>query len=73
MGGGYLKANQVEALKNAGIKAASLNSTISQTAKAAIFRDLEFGHPSLRLLYGMSILLDLWFWCLRVCVDGWDL
>ncbi|KAF8252820.1 ATP-dependent DNA helicase [Wilcoxina mikolae CBS 423.85] len=46
-----IMANQVEALLVAGIKAGRLDSTITQQEKNAIFKDLECGHPSLRLLY----------------------
>ncbi|KAA8908132.1 P-loop containing nucleoside triphosphate hydrolase protein [Sphaerosporella brunnea] len=46
-----IMANQVEALTAAGVKAARLDSTITPQERNAIFKDLECGHPMLRLLY----------------------
>lgn len=43
--------NQVEALRAAGIDASSLNSYTPLPEKDAIYRDLQTGHPRLRLLY----------------------
>jgi hypothetical protein len=38
----------------AGVKAAKLDSTISMEERAEIFKDLESGRPTVRLLYGES-------------------
>ncbi|KAI5819414.1 P-loop containing nucleoside triphosphate hydrolase protein [Pyronema omphalodes] len=46
-----IMANQVEALVAAGVKAAKLDSTISREERAEIFKDLESGRPTVRLLY----------------------
>ncbi|KAI5841304.1 P-loop containing nucleoside triphosphate hydrolase protein [Tricharina praecox] len=46
-----IMANQVEALLAAGIKAAKLDSSMDMQERNEIFRDLESGRPTLRLLY----------------------
>ncbi|CAG1995824.1 hypothetical protein SNK03_13554 [Fusarium graminearum] len=46
-----LMINQVEALKASGIEASSYNSLTPYPDKIRIERDLESGHPRLRLLY----------------------
>ncbi|KAI5809674.1 ATP-dependent DNA helicase-like protein recQ [Peziza echinospora] len=46
-----IMTNQIDALLDAGINAATINSTISYDERLRIFRDLECGHPTLRLLY----------------------
>ncbi|RPB28475.1 ATP-dependent DNA helicase [Terfezia boudieri ATCC MYA-4762] len=46
-----IMSNQVDALLEAGINAATLNSTVGYEDKLKIFRDLECGHPKIRLLY----------------------
>lgn len=43
--------NQIEALRAAGINACSLNSNTPGLEKDAIYRDLQTGHPRIRLLY----------------------
>ncbi|ORY64338.1 P-loop containing nucleoside triphosphate hydrolase protein [Pseudomassariella vexata] len=46
-----LMMNQVEALRTAGINASSLNSTTPLGEKDRIYKDLQTGHPRIRLLY----------------------
>ncbi|KAI0124850.1 RecQ family ATP-dependent DNA helicase [Xylariales sp. AK1849] len=46
-----LMMNQVEALRNAGINASSLNSSTPSAEKDQIYKDLQTGHPRIRLLY----------------------
>lgn len=46
-----IMSNQVDALLDAGIKAALLNSTVSYDDRKAIYSDLECGHPTIRILY----------------------
>ncbi|KAH0613204.1 uncharacterized protein H6S33_009584 [Morchella sextelata] len=46
-----IMANQVDALRTAGIKSATLNSSVSAEERQTILADLECGHPKNRLLY----------------------
>ncbi|KAF8474900.1 P-loop containing nucleoside triphosphate hydrolase protein [Kalaharituber pfeilii] len=46
-----IMSNQVDALIQANVKAAALNSTVGYEEKLEIFKDLECGHPTIRLLY----------------------
>lgn len=46
-----IMANQVDALRAAGIKSATLNSSLPAVEKQMILADLECGHPKIRLLY----------------------
>lgn len=43
----------MNALREAGINSASLNSSISSEERQEILADLECGHPKTRLLYGL--------------------
>lgn len=43
--------NQVESLRASGIKASSLNSNTPMQEKDLIYKDLQSGHPRIRLLY----------------------
>ena len=45
------KTNQVATLQKAGVNAATINSTISPSARQDILRDLERGHPTIDILY----------------------
>jgi len=46
-----LQNNQIDALRAAGVKAASINSGVGYSEKQEIFADLATGHPYTRLLY----------------------
>jgi RecQ family ATP-dependent DNA helicase len=46
-----LMSNQVDALRVAGVEAATINGTTTQAEKQRILKDLATGHPLTRLLY----------------------
>jgi RecQ family ATP-dependent DNA helicase len=47
----FIQKNQVDFLQAAGIEAASINSTTVSEEKVRILRNLDCGHPTIKLLY----------------------
>ncbi|KAF2771359.1 ATP-dependent DNA helicase [Teratosphaeria nubilosa] len=63
-----LMNNQLAAMRDAGIKVATINSTTTKTVKDMVIDDLKSGHPKTRLLYVTPeyCALDYFRKCLRV-------